>query len=54
MAGESDPRNHLDVKSQKHEVRREARDDRRDVHRRFKAKKLEARSKALRSEVADK
>jgi len=50
VADEAVPRNHLDVKSQQHEVRRDARAERHEIHRRFKAKKLESRARALRAE----
>lgn len=54
MAGESDPRNYLDMKSQSHEVIRESRAERAAIHRRLKAKKLESRAKSLRAANADK
>lgn len=54
VAGEGDPRNYLDMKSQSHEVIRESREERAAIHRRFKAKKLEARAKSLRAANAAK
>jgi hypothetical protein len=53
-AGEGDPKNYLDMKSQSHEVIRESREERAAIHRRFKAKKLEARAKSLRAANAAK
>ena len=53
-ADEPVARNHLDVKSQKHEVRKDGRAERHEIHRRYKAKKLDSRARALRAEGGSK
>jgi hypothetical protein len=54
FAGDADPRNYLDMKSQSHEVKRKGREERAAIHRRLKAKSLEARATKVRAKTVAK
>jgi hypothetical protein len=54
VAGDADPRDYLDMKSQLKEVKRESRKERAAIHRKLVAKNLESRAEKVRAKTVTK